>query len=439
MAVTITSVQPGSPAHKSGLTGGMQLLSVDGHDICDGLDYEFYTTGPCLRLVVGCGGKTREITVDKEDYQPLGCEFDSYLIDGQHSCKNKCVFCFIDQLPKGMCPSLYFKDDDERLSFLFGNYITLTNLSQREVDRIAAMRISPVNVSVHTTNPDLRVQMMKNKNAGKVLEVLPQLARAGILMNFQLVLCPGWNDGQELERSIRDLAAFRPHVGSIAAVPVGLTQYREGLAPLQSYDAASAKKQLDIMLAAGDAFLKEDGVRLVYPSDEWFLLAGVEIPPADFYDDFRQLEIGVGMWRLLQDEFTQALEDAQADEEESDADIVVGLLAAPLLQQLAQDLQAKFPNTRLWVHPIRNDFFGPGVTVTGLLTGQDIIAQLTGKMHSDRLLLPEDVLRSEGDVMLDDTTPADLEAALGVRVQVLPKGGSVLLDAILYGEESEDE
>ena len=437
MAVPIASVQPGSPAEKAGLVAGDTLLSVDGHEIRDGLDYEFYTTGPRLRLVVQSGGGTREVLVEKDEYQPLGCEFETYLIDRQHPCKNKCVFCFVDQLPKGLRPSLYFKDDDERLSFLFGNYITLTNLSEREVARIIEMRISPVNVSVHTTNPDLRVQMMKNKHAGEVLAYLPRLAEAGIELNFQLVLCPGLNDGEELCRSIADLAAYRPHVRSIAAVPVGLSRHRQGLAVLQSYDAASAARQLDILLEAGDRFAKQDGRRLVYPSDEWFLLAGREIPPDDFYDDYPQLENGVGMWRVMEDEFTAALADAEGDGEETEADLVVGTLAAPLLRKLGAELTQKFPNTRLHVHAIRNDFFGPGVTVTGLLTGRDILEQCKGKLRSGRLLLPEDTLRAEGDLMLDGTTPADLERALAVRVQVVPKGGGALLDAVLYGEDED--
>ncbi|MDL2214169.1 DUF512 domain-containing protein [Clostridia bacterium OttesenSCG-928-O13] len=431
MAVSIHSVAENSPAAKAGILPGMSLVSVDGKPIFDGLDYEFYTAGPRLRLVVEAGGARREILIEKEEYQPLGCGFETYLIDKQHACKNKCVFCFIDQLPKGMRAPLYFKDDDERLGFLFGNYITLTNLSQREVDRILAMRFSPVNISVHTANPALRVEMMGNKNAGKVLDIIPQLAKAGIEMNFQLVLCPGLNDGAELEHSLAWLAAQGPSVRSIAAVPVGLTRHRQGLCPLVPYTGETAAAQLDSMLEAGDAFLGQRGSRLIYPSDEWFLLAGRPIPPADFYEDYPQLENGVGMWRVLLDEFTEALAAAPGGPQKAEADLVVGTLAAPLFEEINALLVQKYPNARLYVHGVKNDFFGHGVTVTGLLTGRDVMAQLQGQLGSGRLFLPADTLRAEGDVMLDEVSPEDLAQALSVRVEVLPKGGDILLEALL--------
>lgn len=432
MAVKIQGVAPGSAASKAGLAPGMSLVMIDGHEINDGLDYEFYSTGKKLRVLAQAPGKEpQEILVVKPEYQPLGCEFDSYLIDKQHSCKNKCVFCFVDQLPQGMRKPLYFKDDDERLSFLFGNYVTLTNLSDREVNRIIEMRISPVNISVHTTNPELRVKMMNNKHAGEVLRYIPLLAENGIQMNTQLVLCPGLNDGEELRRSIEELAGFYPQLQSIAAVPVGLTKFREGLYPLKPYDRQGAAEQLAIMLEYGERFKQRHGVRLVYPSDEWFLLAGMPIPEEDFYDGYLQLENGVGMWRLTQDEFMQALEDTPQAVDKAEADMIVGELAAPLLQQLSRELEDKFPEVKLHVHVVRNDFFGHGITVTGLLTGQDIIAQLKGKMHSSTLLLPSNVLRAERDLLLDGATPEEIARELGVEICIVENGGDNLLQAVL--------
>lgn len=431
MPVTIQGIEEGSPAQKAGLVAGMQLLQLDGHEINDGLDYEFYSSSASFVVLVEQEGERRLLRVEKQEYEPLGCEFATYLIDKQHTCKNKCMFCFVDQMPKGMRPSLYFKDDDERLSFLFGNYITLTNLSQQEVDRIIEMKISPVNISVHTANPDLRVQMMKNKHSGEVLRYIPRLAEAGIMLNTQLVLCPGVNDGDELRRSIEWLAQMRPAVQSIAAVPVGVTRFRQGLASIQPYSAQQAAAQLDIMLEYGNRFAAEDGVRLVYPSDEWFILAGYPIPSEEFYDGYPQLENGVGMCRLLEDEFTQALADTRKVQTAHAADLVVGTLAAPLLRKLAANLQAKFPQVTLHVHAVENDFFGRTITVTGLLTGTDIIAQLKGKLQTGTLLLPGVTLRAEGDLLLDDLTVPDLAKALDAEVVVVPDGGQALLQAIL--------
>lgn len=431
MPVTIEGIAKESPAEKAGLVPGMRLLSIDGHEINDGLDYEFYSSGANLVLVLEQNGTPRTVSLRKQEYQQLGCEFPTYLIDKQHRCKNNCVFCFIDQMPKGLRPSLYFKDDDERLSFLFGNYVTLTNLTDKEVNRIIEMRISPVNISLHTANPALRVQMMKNKHAGEVLGFVPKLAEAGIQLNTQLVLCPGINDGDELRRSIEWISQFRPAVQSIAAVPVGITKFRQGLHPLQSYTAGQAAQQLDIMLEYGDRFAAQDGIRLVYPSDEWFILAGRPMPEADFYDGYPQLENGVGMCRLLQDEFAEALASCNKVKGRHEADLVVGTLAAPLLQQLADDLRAKFPNVLLHVHVIQNDFFGRTITVTGLLTGGDIAAQLKGRLKTSTLLLPEVTLRAEGDMFLDNMTVQQLAGILETDVVVVPGGGEELLRAAL--------
>ncbi|MGD9560638.1 MAG: DUF512 domain-containing protein, partial [Oscillospiraceae bacterium] len=271
MAVRIKAVEPASPAQRAGLRAGMEILAINGHEICDGLDYEFRTVAERLEITArDAAGGTQRLLVEKAEYEPLGCAFESYLIDGQHHCKNHCIFCFVDQLPKGLRPPLYFKDDDERLGFLFGNYITLTNLSEREVARIIEMRFSPVNISVHTMDAALRVRMMGNPNAGRALKIIPRLAQAGIEMNFQLVLCPGINDGPALEESVQKLAQLGDAVGSIAAVPVGLTRHREGLAKLSGYGRETAAAQLDIMLKMGEALQKQHGRRMMYPSDEWF-------------------------------------------------------------------------------------------------------------------------------------------------------------------------
>lgn len=441
MAVEISGIVRGSAAEKAGLKAGMRLLTIDGNEICDGLDYEFYSSG--ARLLIAAEnekGKAQKYKVKKEEYEPLGAEFETYLIDKQHHCKNKCVFCFIDQLPKGLRKSLYFKDDDERLGFLFGNYITLTNLSQKEVERIIKMRISPVNISVHTANPLLRCEIMGNPNAGEALNIIPQLAKAGICMNFQLVLCPGVNDGQELLHSINWLSGFAPAAQSIAAVPVGLTKHRQGLAQLKEYTAESAASQLDIMLDEGEKLEKTRGTRLVYPSDEWFLLAGREIPDADFYEGYPQLENGVGMWRLLLDEFEEAL-DCRLENayncplpQNVMADLATGALASPLINKLADMVRQKVPGAQITVHEIKNDFLGEGVTVAGLLTGRDITEQLKGRLKTTRLLLPAETLRAEGDIMLDGMSPQDIEKNLGVKTIMVQNSGDSLLNAILAEE-----
>ncbi len=420
MAVTIVEVQPGSPAYKAGLRAGMQLLSIDGHDVWDGIDYEFYAASrnPLVCARAHEDEAPRRFSVKKEETQELGCLFDSYLISPQQRCQNRCQFCFIDQLPKGLRPSLYFKDDDERLGFLFGNYVTLTNLGEREIERIIEMRISPVNVSVHTSNPRIRCEMMGNKKAGEVLSFLPRLAKADIALNTQLVLCPGINDGAALCESIEWLETLYPALQSIAAVPVGLTRYREGLVDLKPYTKEEATEQLDIMLSYGERFLKKYGERLVYPSDEWFLLSERPIPPSAFYEDFPQLENGVGMWRTLHDEFIQALSLCEEKEAAPAVDIATGVLAAPLMRELAQAVQKRFPKAQVYVHEVKNEFFGPNITVAGLLTGQDLLAALQGKLRTSRLLISKTMLRSEGDLFLCGKSVEALSAELGTQVVV---------------------
>ena len=432
MSVKISSVDKHSPAEKCGIRSGDMLLSINGNEIEDVLDFRFYMTEKRLNIVFERDGQTLKALLKKRgEYDETGMEFETYLMDKQHSCKNKCIFCFIDQLPKGLRPSLYFKDDDSRLSFLFGNYITLTNLTEHEIERVIKMHISPVNISVHTTNPELRCKMMKNRFAGEALSALYRFAQAGIKLNTQLVLCPGYNDGKELEKTLEDLGALYPAVQSICAVPVGLTKYREGLEPLEPFNRETAGAVVDIMERFGDEFLKKHGTRLCFPSDEFYLTSGREIPDSSFYEDFLQIENGVGMWASLRDDYLAALEDAEADGKKRSFSIATASLAAPLMEFLMKKTAEKFPGLDYKIYTIRNDFFGEKITVAGLLTGQDIISQLKGWDLKGRLLLPPGVLRSEGDLFLDDTHIDDLQKAVGVPADCVPGDGYELCDFIL--------
>ncbi len=433
MAVNVIGVEKNSIAEKNGINKCI-LLKINGNDINDVFDYEFYTkeTKICVEFIKQDENIT--ININKQQYEPLGCNFDTYLIDKKHSCKNNCIFCFINQLPKGMRPELYFKDDDERLSFLFGNYITLTNLSKKEIERIIAMKISPINISVHTTDAKLREHMMKNKNSGAVLKYIDDFANAGIKMNFQLVLCPDINDGDKLEQSLKKLGKYFPSVQSIACVPLGLTKHREHLPYLNAYTQQSATKQLDIMLKYGDLFLEEYGFRLVYPSDEWFILAKKPIPDYNFYEDYPQLENGVGMWRKVRDEFVSELEYQQALDTCLQYDLVTGEITKPFAQELCDMMKSKFPNINITVHAVKNIFFGGNVNVTGLLTGQDIIEQLSGKLQSKTLLLPENILRDENDLLLDDISANEIGKKLCVDIKILPQNGADALCVLLNKE-----
>lgn len=432
MPVKISSVDKHSPAEKCGIKSGDMLISINGNEIEDVLDFRFYMTEKRLNIVLERDGKPLTALLKKRDeYDETGMEFDTYLMDKQHSCKNKCIFCFIDQLPKGLRPSLYFKDDDSRLSFLFGNYITLTNLTEHEIERVIKMHISPVNISVHTTNPELRCKMMKNRFAGEALSALYRFAEAGIKLNTQLVLCPGYNDGKELEKTLEDLGALHPAVQSICAVPVGLTKYREGLEPLVPFNKKTAGAVVDTMERFGDEFLKKHGTRLCFPSDEFYLTAGREIPDSSFYEDFLQIENGVGMWASLRDDYLAALDDAEADGKKRSFSIATASLAAPLMEFLMKKTAEKFPGLDYKIYTIRNDFFGERITVAGLLTGRDIINQLKGQDLKGRLLLPPGVLRSEGDLFLDDTHIDDLQKAVGVLAGCVPGDGYELCDFIL--------
>lgn len=432
MAVTVGGVVHGSIAQKKKIKAGDVLLSMNGHEVADVLDYRFFLFEPRLTLALQtAAGKKRTVRIRKAEQDDIGLEFDTYLMDRQHTCRNGCIFCFIDQMPPGMRETLYFKDDDSRLSFLFGNYVTLTNLSEHEIERIISMHISPINISVHTTNPELRCRMMNNRFAGQSLAILRRFADAGIHMNCQLVLCPGWNDGEELSRSMQELGALYPAVESVAVVPVGLTKYREGLTDLRPFTAEESCAVIEMVERFGDEHEKNTGNRLVYPADEWYVKAGREIPQAEFYGEMSQLENGVGLTALLRSQFAQALQDCQGAKAVGTKTVVAtGTAAAPLLKELVASAEAVVDNLHVQVVAIQNQFFGETITVAGLVTGADLCDQLQG-IACDRVLIPDCMLRHEGDRFLDDVTPSELSAKLGVAVEVISTDGEALLAALL--------
>ena len=428
--VEITGVIPHSPAAKAGIRTGGQLLTINGHPVRDVLDYMFYAAETDLTLLVEEDGTQREVRIRKDEYDDIGLEFASFLMDKKQSCRNKCVFCFIDQLPPGMRETLYFKDDDARLSFLQGNYVTLTNMTQEDVDRIIAMHLN-INVSVHTTNPALRCKMMQNRFAGEKLDFLWQMARAGIQLNCQIVLCPGLNDGAELERTLTDLGSMLPHLTSVAVVPVGLSRHRKGLYPLTPFTAETAGQALDLIERYQRQFLEKHGTRAVFPSDEFFLMAGRPLPDADYYEEYPQYENGVGLLRSLADEFHEALKDAGPGHLPRAVSIATGRSPYAFLRSLMDEAEAKFPGLTVHLYPIRNDFFGEMITVTGLITGQDLIAQLRGQPLGEELLLSSVMIRRDSDVFLDDYTIGDVESALQTTIRLVPNDGYELLDAVL--------
>ena len=436
MSVKITAVTKKSPAAKKGIRENDLLVAINGHPIRDVLDYQFYAQEPKLHVTIqNAKGREKTVTVKKDEREDLGLEFETYLMDRQQHCKNKCVFCFIDQMPPGMRDTLYFKDDDARLSFLFGNYITLTNLTDADVDRIIDMHISPVNVSVHTMNPDLRVSMMKNPRAGESLQMLRRIADAGIRLNTQLVLCPGLNDGDELVYSLTELEKLVPALASIAAVPVGLTKYREKLPHLEEYTPTGARRVIETIDAFGLRCKAQYGSRLAFAADEFYLKAGLPLPDEDYYEDYPQIENGVGLWKSLECEFQAALDDCDLPRETAFcAAMATGTASYPLLRSFKALLEGRFPNSNVDVYAIENDFFGHSITVAGLVTGQDLIAQLKGKDLHGRLLIPSVMLRAEGDVFLDDVSVEDVERALGVRLVVVNNDGAQLLEAIVAGQ-----
>ena len=425
----IKSIDPGSPLRRRAQPGDA-LLSINGHKVLDVLDYKFYAYDTRLDVHLRRpDGTEYRVEVRKPEGGDLGLDFESYLMDRPRSCANSCVFCFIDQLPPGMRPTMYFKDDDARLSFLLGNYITLTNLSPREIERIIALHISPVNVSVHTTNPELRCKMLRNRRAGETIDTMRRFAENGIVMNCQIVCCPGWNDGAELQRTMEDLAAMYPGVHSVSIVPLGVTKYREGLEPLTPFTPELAAATIDQVTAFGDACVEQYGTRLFWCGDELYLNAGRELPPDEFYEEYTQLENGVGMLRLMETEFSSALK--LADEPDGvPFSIATGTAAAPFFERLLAQAKEKFPSLNGRVYAIENDFFGHTITVAGLVTGQDLIAQLRGKELGERLFISQNMLRRQEMDFLDDVTLEQAVQALNVPIYPVEEDGFALWDAI---------
>lgn len=435
MAVKIFDVTTGSHADKAGIKKGETLLSINSNEIVDVLDYRFYQVNRKLTLEVEDENKNvRTIEMTKGEYEEIGLEFETYLMDKQHSCRNKCIFCFIDQLPKGMRESLYFKDDDSRLSFLFGNYITLTNITEHEIDRIIKMHISPINVSVHTTNPELRCKMMNNRFAGDTLKYLKRFADAGITLNCQIVSCPGINDGDELVRTLTDLENLG--VNMTAIVPVGLTRYRENLYPLVPYNKETAGQTIDIIEKMGDECVKKHGRRIFFPGDEFYLLAERKIPSPEFYEDFSALEDGIGMIAYLTDDVGWKLEELDADESLCHkVTIACGEGVFPYMKRIMSMINEKFPNITINTRAIKNNFFGGGVNVSGLVTGGDLIDQLRGDDLGDRLIIPSSMLRFENDLFLDDVSTDDVERELGVTLVPVNNNGNDLVEAVIAGKD----
>jgi len=435
VAVKIFDVTTGSHADKAGIKKGETLLSINSNEIVDVLDYRFYQVNRKLTLEVADEDKNvRTIEMTKGEYEEIGLEFETYLMDKQHSCRNKCIFCFIDQLPKGMRESLYFKDDDSRLSFLFGNYITLTNITEHEIDRIIKMHISPINVSVHTTNPELRCKMMNNRFAGDTLKYLKRFADAGITLNCQIVSCPGINDGDELVRTLTDLENLG--VNMTAIVPVGLTRYRENLYPLVPYNKETAGQTIDIIEKMGDECVKKHGRRIFFPGDEFYLLAEREIPSPEFYEDFSALEDGIGMIAYLTDDVGWKLEELDADESLCHkVTIACGEGVFPYMKRIMSMINEKFPNITINTRAIKNNFFGGGVNVSGLVTGGDLIDQLRDDDLGDRLIITSSMLRFENDLFLDDVSTDDVERDLGVTLVPVNNNGNDLVEAVIAGKD----
>ncbi len=434
MSVIIKDVLKSGCAAKKGIKSGDELLTINGNKIVDVLDYRFYQVDSRLTLEIKRpDGKIKDIKIKKKEYEDLGLEFDSYLMDKERSCRNKCIFCFIDQLPKGMRETLYFKDDDSRLSFLFGNYITLTNLTEHEISRIIKMHISPINVSVHTTNPELRCKMMNNRFAGVALDALRRFAEAGLIINCQIVACPGINDGDELKRTLGDLEKL--NVNCVAVVPVGLTRYREGLYPLTPYNEKTAAETLDIIESFGEMFKRKYKRRTVYAADEFYIKAKRRLPDPEYYEGYPSLENGVGLITLLKEEVGYALEEREGDSTLSHTvSVACGECAFESLKETLSLINEKYPNIKILVYKIKNNFFGGQIDVTGLVTGQDLIAQLKGKELGGKLLIPSCMLRFEGDVFLDDVSVEQVEKELGVTVRVNDNSGEVIVSEIIKKE-----
>lgn len=428
----IKEVQPGSIAQELELVPGDGVYMVNHQVIEDVFDYQYLINDEYVELaVVRENGEEWVLEIEKDYDEDLGITFESNLMDNYRSCSNQCIFCFIDQLPKGMRETMYFKDDDSRLSFLQGNYITMTNMKDKDLDRIIKYKLAPINISIHTTDPQLRCEMLHNRFAGKIMDQLRRLYAAGIEMNGQIVLVKGVNDGAALDRTIEDLSQFMPYMESVSIVPMGMTKFRQGLYPAQPFEKEDATAVLEQIHRWQDRFYEEKGNRFIYAGDEWYIMADWPLPPEAAYGGYIQLENGVGMMRLLIEEFHQALSKLPGDDRRRHVSIVSGKLASPYIRRLCDEMIEKYPNIQVDVHCIINHFFGERITVTGLITGQDIIEQLKGKDLGSVLLLPVNVLRSGEQVLLDDVTTGDIEKALQVPVDIIKSNGDDLAAKIL--------
>lgn len=435
----IKKILPGSIAEEFELAPGDRLISINGHEIEDIFDYQFYAEDTYIEILIEKpDGEQWILEVDKEEDEDLGIEFDNGLMDEYRSCHNKCIFCFIDQMPKGMRDTLYFKDDDSRLSFLQGNYVTLTNMSDHDLDRIIQYHLSPINISFQTMNPELRCKMLNNRFAGEALKKVDRLNEAGIEMNGQIVLCKGVNDGEELAFSIREMMRYIPNLQSVSVVPVGLSKYRDGLFPLEPFTREDAREVLSTIHYYQNESYQKYGNHFIHASDEWYILAGEELPQEENYDGYLQLENGVGMMRLLLNEFEEAVKELQEkisagvlDFSSREISMATARLAYPFIRDMAARMMEMVPGLMIHVYEITNDFFGEMITVSGLLTGQDLIAQLTGKELGEALYLPQNVLRSGEEVFLDDVTVTEMEKALQVKVDIIKSSGRDFVNAVL--------
>ena len=435
----VKSLMPGGIGEELGIEPGDKLLAINGNEIQDVFDYYYYEESEQLLLLIEKpDGEEWELEIEKDEDESLGIEFDQSLMDEYRSCRNKCMFCFIDQMPKGMRETLYFKDDDSRLSFLQGNYITLTNMSDHDVERIVKYRLEPINISFQTTNPELRCKMLHNRFAGEALKKVDILYRGQIEMNGQIVLCKGVNDGEELERTIRDLTGYLPYLKSVSIVPVGLTKYRDGLYPLEPFTKEDAREVLSVIHRWQEKIYQEHGIHMIHAGDEWYVLAEEEVPEEARYDGYLQLENGVGMMRLLFNEVQEALSAVTGDERQREISLATGRLMYPYIGKILEEIRKKFPNITIHLYAIRNDFFGERITVSGLITGQDLTGQLKGQPLGERLLLPCNMLKIGEPVFLDDFTLEEVENSLQVKTDIVKSSGQDLLDAVIGVYENDD-
>jgi putative radical SAM enzyme (TIGR03279 family) len=433
----IIKVEADSIAEELGIEPGDVLLDINDKKIEDVFDYRYLIQDEYIEVGIRKpDGDEWLLEIDKDEYEDLGIVFERGLMDRAHSCKNKCIFCFIDQLPKGMRESLYFKDDDSRLSFLHGNYITLTNMSDEDLDRIIFYHLSPINISVQVTDPEKRVFMLKNPNAVNLMPRLKKLAENKIEMNFQIVLCKGINDGEYLDRSIRELSEFIDPARCMSIVPFGMTKFRDGLYPIEPFDKESARAVIAQVEAWQEKLLKEKGTRFAFLGDEFYLMAELPLPNDEHYEGYPQLENGVGMMTLMRTEFNEELAKTQSDSKKRSITIATGKASFSFISSLACDIMKRMTNTHIDVYAIENNFFGTTITVSGLMTGSDIIANLKDKSLGKYLLVPENALRDDIKTrFLDDVDIADVEAALGVELVVTSDNGAEFLRQIIDLED----